>query len=145
MRPLYRNILIIVFAGLVIGLAALWYTFRKPDVSVDTKKAEVEINASSLLEAFENDEAKANELYLGKIISVTGNVESISEDSVGISVFLKEDGDFAGILCSFHPSIEEATQLTRGNSVEIKGICSGYLMDVVLNRCALVSKNKAGT
>jgi hypothetical protein len=109
---------------------------------IESKKADVEINAADLLNAFETDEAKANELYLGKIVSVTGIVESVSEDSVGISVYLKENEAFAGIICSFDRSADNVTSIDKGNTVEIKGICTGYLMDVVLNRCAVVSQQK---
>jgi hypothetical protein len=140
MKPLYRNLLVIVAIGFVIGLFALLYTFKKTAVTVESKKADVEIEAAMLLAAFEEDEVSANELYLGKIVSVTGTVESVSEDSVGISVYLKEDDAFAGILCSFDKSVNEVTSLDNGNIVEIKGICTGYLLDVVLNRCALVSE-----
>jgi len=139
MKPIYRNLLILLATGLVIGLLALLYTFRKSALSVGSKKADVEITAAALLSAFETDEAKANELYLGKIVSVTGFVESVSEDSVGISVYLKENEAFAGIICSFDRATDNVTSIDKGNTVEIKGICTGYLMDVVLNRCALVS------
>lgn len=142
MKPLYRNLLIVVAIGLVIGLLALLYTFRKTAVTVESKKAEVEIKAAELLKAFESDEANANDLYLGKIVSVSGIVESVSEDSVGISVYLKEKDAFAGILCSFDKSVNDVTSIDKGDFVEIKGICTGYLMDVVLNRCALVSGQK---
>ncbi|HEX2393732.1 MAG TPA: hypothetical protein VHI78_00205 [Bacteroidales bacterium] len=140
MRPVYRNLLIVIAIGLVIGLAALLYTFRKSAVTVGSKKADVEIDAAGLLDAFEADEPKANEIYLGKIVSVTGKVESVSEDSIGISVYLKEDEDIAGIICSFDKSANDVATIDKGNIVEIKGICTGYLMDVILNRCALVSR-----
>jgi len=145
MKPAYRNLLILLAAGLVIGLVALLYTFRKTEVTVESKKADVEIDAAGLLDAFETDEAGANDLYLGKIVSVTGKVESVSEDSIGISVYLKEDEDFAGIICSFHKSATDVTSIEKGNIVEIKGICTGYLLDVVLNRCALVSAMQEGS
>jgi len=145
MKPIYRNILILLAIALVGGILAVMYTFRKTAVSVGSKKAEVEIQATGLLEAFETDEVKANEMYLGKIVSVTGTVESVSEDSVGISVYLKEDADFAGVICSFDKSADDVTNVNKGNVVVIKGICTGYLMDVVMNRCALVSRQQAGT
>lgn len=143
MRPIYRNLLILIALGLVIGLATLLYTFRKSAVTVESKKADVQIDAAGLLDAFEEDESEANEIYLGKIVSVTGKVESVSEDSVGISVYLKEDGDISGIICSFDKSANDVATIDKGNIVEIKGICTGYLMDVILNRCALVSRQTA--
>ncbi len=138
MKPIYRNLLIVVIMGIVLGIAALMYTFKKSAVSVKSKKPDVVLHAGDLLNAFETDEPKANGLYLGKIVSVTGRVQSVSEDSVGISVYLKEEDDLAGILCSFDKSAD-VSSIVKGKEVEIKGICTGYLMDVVLNRCAIAS------
>lgn len=140
MKPLYRNLLILFVTGMIIGVAVLLYTFRKADISVESKKADAEIDAVALLDAFETDESKANELYLGKVISVTGKVESVSQDSIGISVYLKEEDDIAGVLCTFDKT-SDVSAIETGSIAEIKGICTGYLMDVVLNRCALVSGN----
>lgn len=139
MKPIFRNLLIVLAIGLFAALLALLYIFRKSAVSVESKKADVEIDAGSLVHAFENNESEANELYLGKIVSVKGKVESISEDEVGISVYLKNDDDIAGIICSFDKSAKDISTIRRGDMVQIKGICTGYLMDVVLNKCALVS------
>jgi hypothetical protein len=140
MKTTSRNILILFLFAVLASVLVYLYTFRKSDVSVGSKKADVEIEAPALLEAFETDEDSANELYLGKIISVTGTVESVSEDSVGISVYLKEMDAIAGVICSFDKESNDISTVEKGNKVIIKGICTGYLMDVVLNRCALESE-----
>lgn len=121
----------------LVGAIIVWkYTFRKSDINVALQKPDVEITASDLLHAFESDENQANALYLDKVLLITGFVESVSEDSVGISVYIKSPDALSGIICGFDKaaSIE---LVEKGSVVRIKGICTGYLMDVVMNRCSL--------
>jgi hypothetical protein len=133
-----KRILILVLVIAVITALLVWkYTFRKTESSVESQKAEVVVTASDLLAAFETDEDQANTLYLDKIVQVTGRVESVSEDSLGVSVYLKENDAISGILCSFGKGSMEPSSLQAGNIISIKGICTGYLMDVVMNKCSL--------
>jgi len=137
MKTKYRYILSFLVLALLAVLLAWKYTFRPSDTSVVAKKADVEIDASKLLQAFETDENAANSLYLDKIVIVSGTVESVSVDTLGISVYLKSGDAMAGILCGFDKENAEASSVRKGMKVKIKGICSGYLMDVIMNKCTL--------
>jgi len=140
MKPWIRNILILFVVGIIAAVLVYMYTFRKTDPSVASKKADIEISAAELLKSFETDEAAANALYLGKIIRVSGVVESVSEDSVGISIYLQDADAMAGVICSFDKKTNDISWVEKGSTVKIKGICTGYLMDVVFNRCAMDTK-----
>lgn len=126
---------------ILIGIFIKVYIFRKADVSVASKKADVEISAGDLAASFESDEKAANAKYLSKIILVKGVVESISESKSDtasqVSVYLKEKGSTAGVMCSFDKTTFPKDKIKQGQTVYIKGICDGYLMDVVLNKCAM--------
>ena len=137
MKSWMRILLALFLIGILAAVLVYLYTFRKTDPSVASKKADVEIAAGELLKSFETDEAAANTLYLGKVVKVTGLVESVSEDSVGISVYLKEPDAMAGILCGFDKKTNDISWVKKGTTVTIKGICTGYLMDVVFNRCSM--------
>jgi hypothetical protein len=139
MKTKYRYILSFVFLALLATVLIWKYTFRKSDTSVASQKATVEIAASKLAQAFEIDENAANTLYLDKIVSVSGTVESVSEDSLGVSVYLKDSTTVAGIICSFDKTAIDVSAIEKGLPVRIKGICSGFLMDVVMNKCSLES------
>jgi hypothetical protein len=139
MQNKIRYVIAFVIIAMVIAFMVWKYTFRKTESSVSSQKADVELSAVELLKAFEQDENAANTLYLDKIIQVTGNVESVSEDSVGISVYLKEKDAVSGVICSFEKSAGEIDAVEKGMPVTIKGICAGYLMDVVMNKCYLES------
>jgi hypothetical protein len=124
-------------AILLVSVLVWKFTFRTAETSVASVKADSELTAASLLEDFVSDENHANSLYLGKVILITGAINSISEDSLGVSVYLKESNADAGVMCSFDKENVNINQLDKGQIVKIKGICTGYLMDVVLNKCSL--------
>lgn len=132
-------ILLVAFIGF---LFIKLYVFKKPDASVASKKPDVEITAKDLVNSFETNEKTANAKFLAKIILVQGVVDNVAEtksDTASeITVYLKDKEETSGVMCSFNKSVLQKDLLKPGDSVKIKGICSGYLMDVVLNKCALV-------
>lgn len=122
----------------LLGAYIIWrYAFRESGVNVSSEKPDYVLTTSGLLQTFETDENAANALYLGKILLVSGTVESVSSDSLGISVYLKEGDSIAGVICSFEKESIDTALIRKGIRVNVKGICTGYLMDVVLNRCSL--------
>jgi hypothetical protein len=133
--------MIVLFVSLALLTAFLaWkYTFKKSETSVASRKEDVETDASRLIQEFEADEMAANTKYLDRIVLVSGTIGSIAEDSLGISVYLKEADALSGVICSFEREVLDPASLTIGSPVKIKGICTGYLMDVVLNKCSLVN------
>jgi len=132
-------VLLLVLFGFVF---VKFYVFRKADTSVASKKADVEITVSDLVKSFEIDEKAANTKYLSKIILVKGIVDNVADTkndtAAEITIYLKDKGKTSGVMCSFDKSIIHKDAVKSGDSVSIKGICSGYLMDVVMNKCALV-------
>jgi hypothetical protein len=127
----------IVFFGLIVAIFTWMYAFRKADLSASSQKAETEISASDLLKKFESNETDANTSYRDKVIIVSGTIDKITEDSTTVSVYLKNPGDVSGVMCGFNKSMIDKSTIKSGNSIRVKGICTGYLMDVVLNKCSL--------
>ena len=139
MKSKLRLVLVFIVLALLAGAVAWKFTFRKSATSVGEKRSDVEITVAMLVQAFESDENSANLMYLDKIVTVTGTVESVTTDPTVISVYLKESDALAGVICSFDRNATGISSLHNGMQVSIKGICTGYLMDVVMNRCSLVS------
>ena len=133
--------LIIPFSTIVLILIVLsWlWVFKQADDSVKNQKAAFDVEASNIITEFENDENLANQNYLGKVIIVSGILESVKESENDYSLYLKNSDDMSGVLCSFNKSAIDTTKLEVGQKVRIKGICTGYLIDVVLNKCVLVN------
>ena len=103
-----------------------------------SKNADIQITAQDLLSKFETNEEEANTLYLDKILLVSGLVDEIKADSATVSIYLKNKESLSGVICGFNKSEIDMNEIKKGDQVKIKGICSGYLLDVVLNKCSIV-------
>lgn len=138
-----RKTLIIVSALAVtaVGAAIAMNEYgRKPETALEKKEA-ASITAPELLAAFVTDEQAANTAYVGKqeqAILVTGTIRSIGPESGGlVNVVLETNDAMAGVVCEFAEADVPATW-KPGDQVALKGICTGYLIDVILNRCGAV-------
>ena len=134
-----RNRLIVISAVVVVvAVFLVWkWVFKQADSSVAGKKSEVEILAPALVKAFETNENLANQKYNGKILSVSGTISDAKEDPQFISVYLKDTDATSGVMCSFDKGVVKLKDFKPGQNIKLKGICTGYLMDAVLNKCAL--------
>ena len=89
------------------------------------------VQAGQIVKDYENDEAGANKKYLNKAIEIQGLILKKEKDQAGNTTITLKSGDpMANIFCTLKPG--EASKL-HGNQMLIKGICTGYLSDVVLN------------
>lgn len=136
-----RKIVTFIFAGVIIAAIAVFITwkwvFREASTDVSSQKAEITMDAVTLVQNFEANEDSANARYLNKIISISGNVDNVKENDDNITVYLKNPDDLSGVRCSFDKTAIDPVSVKPGDKVKIKGICSGYLLDVVLNKCAI--------
>jgi hypothetical protein len=72
------------------------------------------------------------------IIEVTGTIESVKAGEGNITnVALKTGSELSSVICTLSPQSDPAT-LASGNEVKIRGVCSGFLMDVLLNNCVII-------
>lgn len=134
----------VLYIGLAVVLVAVivgvyFYTLGQKDLT--NASADYAMTAKELYADFDTDEQAANDKYLDKIIEVSGKVSSVemSADTM-LNVMLMSDSDFGGVQCTFNNTKDpSALDITKGDNVVIRGICSGMLMDVQLHNCVLVS------
>ena len=94
---------------------------------------EFRYHASELYEFYQADEAAGNQKLIGKIIEVEGDIAEVSTDENGSTVvILREPGAFGGVMCTMDGRVED---MKVGSTVRIKGMCTGFLFDVVKNHC----------
>lgn len=132
---------LIIIILLVLGTGAISYmiVFEKNEFDITNKKTERKIEAIELFYKFENDENAANKLFLGKIIEITGIVSEIqnSQNNETLVIF-KDDEEVFGVACTFK-NANSIKMLEVGNKITVKGICQGFLTDVVVNNCVLIN------
>ena len=134
MNKISKIILAVVLIGLIAGtiiFLKIWYMPHR-DVKDETAIA---VTAQGIMDAYSSDEKKANTLYLDKAIEVSGEVTDISKTQQGKTVIsLKTSDPMAGVRCT----MKDDVNIKAGNNVKIKGICSGFLMDVTLIDCYII-------
>jgi hypothetical protein len=130
-----KKIFYYLMIGGVFGAAIGYYMYTKPLESIESLKTSFSISSDDLLTAFESDEDLANQKYLDKVIEVKGKVSKTERNNGTTSVYLATENELSSVIFQLEsddPSIKEGQEIT------LKGICTGYLMDVVLVRSVKV-------
>jgi hypothetical protein len=113
--------------------------FNKPHRSVADEVA-IEVSSSDLFQQFETNEEAGNTKFLDKAILVSGEVAEIVTNQEGKTVvILATDNPLFGVSCTMEGSSDD---VQIGSTVTIKGICVGYLSDVVINRAIITKRNE---
>lgn len=130
---------IFVLACALIVIVYLIFQYNKPHVDVYTANADYVISIDQLLRDFKEDETAATEKYVDKIIITEGIVQSV-EISDG-NALLQLVGDIPGhrVICYMNDYENiKIPELKPGSPLSIKGICTGYLMDVILTKAIVI-------
>lgn len=128
-------VVILVLAGIGVGL--YMYNLKSPDLSKGS--ADYTMASGELQSAFEVDEVGASSKYVNKIIEVTGPVMSYGPGYDTYSLALETASPYSFIICTFQKTPEN-TPIEVGVTLTVRGICSGYLMDVLMNDCVIITK-----
>jgi len=132
-------LLLAVLVTAVAGAFA-WNEFHRTAATADEMPVAEIVTATELLAAFAADEAAATARYVGtadQVVQVSGNIRSMGSTNGLTNVVLGTSDPMAGVVCEFRATALPA-KWKVGDAVEVKGICTGLLMDVVLVRCTAV-------
>jgi hypothetical protein len=129
--------LVIIILALVASVV-IYKMYNKPHR--DPKKEDsIPVSAIDLFRSFEEDEATANTLYLDKVLEITGNVSEITANQNLIPIIVLETENMVfGIRCTMDNA---ESKVQAGETVTIKGICTGYLSDVIITNATVVKNN----
>ena len=127
----------------VIGLSLLGgylYLRYMPEKSMSKQAPDFSMTATKLAEEFETDPTAANSKFIDRVIEVTGVISEISTDQNNSIVFiLRENETATGVLCTVSEKSAKKTERYKvGETVALKGICTGMLFEVVLNKCIII-------
>lgn len=97
----------------------------------------IEVDYNTLHKEYMDNPIAADAKYKGKILSLTGNVDSIDREIAGNTYITFQVGasyDFQNIRITFKKSEEEkVAQLKKGQTVTIKGKCNGTLLSTTVS------------
>ena len=125
---------IFIFAVVIVAVGAGIYLYLNQPRRAIGREISIDITAASLFESFQNDEPASNTKYLNKVLSVHGTIISTSVNTDGKTVIVLDTGDnMFGINCT----LDKTSSAKAGDEVIVKGICTGYLSDVVLTQALI--------
>lgn len=134
-----KKIILILFLLIFLGGFIAYKMYNKPHVNVAETSSDVSLEAVKIVDDFSSDEIMANTTYLDKIVQVSGIINSIKTENETVIVALAGNS-FGDVLCYLsEESKTKVNTLKEGQRVTLKGICTGFLLDVVLVKCALIN------
>ena len=131
-----KRVWILIILSIVIIGALVFYFFNKPVDDLSSAEAEFSISAEGIFDSFSNNEAEANQKYLDKIIEVEGDIKEIVDSNGEWVVVLKSNDPIFGVSCKLSGNQKNLPKVNQ--RVKIKGLCAGFLSDVILTRCSIV-------
>jgi DNA/RNA endonuclease YhcR with UshA esterase domain len=124
----------------IVGAFVAYKMFNKPHVNVANTKSDIFLSADKILNDFSANEITANSKYLEKIIEVKGVISELNIEKKKGIITLKTTDDFGSVLCHLsEEATKEMNALIEGQTITVKGICTGYLMDVILVKSEIIN------
>lgn len=102
------------------------------------KTIDTTANTDILIASYLNNEVDANTLYLNKTIAVSGTIKEVNTLNNRNTIVLESTHKNHYVLCDLEIGQLEQTQVKLGQTIQIKGVCKGFLMDVVLHDCVII-------
>jgi tRNA_anti-like len=134
-----KKVLLFGLVALVIGGGVGVYMWNKPHEAIG--KANFTTTATELAAEFGKDEAAATKKYVGQdgkmiVIQVSGKIADVKNDTSGITIGLETGDPMNGVSCVLDRFTKQTkTDYKVGEAVTLKGLCTGKLSDVILDRC----------
>ncbi|MGB7394201.1 MAG: hypothetical protein WA913_07405 [Pricia sp.] len=145
MKRRYKITTIVMLALLAGGCCLYLFYYETFPMDMSARKTDVRISSDRLADSFDADEIEANAQFVEKTIEVVGSVKKITQVNDRYTVLLQGQDGLSNVICDILPSsIGEAKALRPGQTVRLKGICKGYLMDVILLNCILINDRTDG-
>jgi hypothetical protein len=136
---------IIVFALFIVALIAVlsgYYLWNKPHDTIG--KPKFITTAEAIAQEFSEDEDAATKKYVGSnnfpiITEISGTITEVRTDSMGINLNLETGDPINGVSCVIDRfSRQIKTNFQSGEKIKLKGIVTGKLSDVIIDRCVIL-------
>lgn len=128
-----KNILIGLLLVSIPLIAIVIYIFTKKFDDTAKVKADYHVNAMDLIREFKQNDSLANKKYTEKIIIVNGRVSEVelADTTANIKFIDTTTGAYA-IFAFQEQHLSDAKKIKSGDSVSIKGSCSGGAYSEIL-------------
>jgi hypothetical protein len=140
-KPWLKRILIILLGVVVIFSCIYWIVATKKFADTKDRKAAYTVNALDFIREFQQNDSAANKKYTDKIITVNGTVSEIeaADTTLNIKFIDTTTGSYA-IFAFQQQYLSEAKTIKPGDSVSVKGSCSGSIYSNILETTVITFK-----
>lgn len=144
-RPWLKRLLLGFLILVVILGGVYWYIASEKFADTKDRKSAYTVSANDFIREFQQDHAAANKKYTDQIITVNGRVSEVeaADTTLNLKFVDTTTGSYA-IFAFQQQHLAEAKTVKPGDSVSIKGSCSGSIYSELLGaesisfkRCAL--------
>ena len=133
MRPWLKWLLVGILVVFLAGASVIWYYFTLKFSDTATLKPEYSLNARDLIRDFQQNDSMANRKYAEKIILVNGVVTGVEAVDTTVNIKMADTLSGAYIIFAFQAQhLLEAKKIKEGDSIAIKGSCSGGAYSKIL-------------
>lgn len=116
----------------------------KSPVHSPAPKTPITITAEQLYAEYDENEVRADRLYEGKMLEISGVVDRVSVTFGEIELILNDGGawSFVQVNCHFNDDQSESVaELNSGDKLVIMGKCRGKAIFPSLLNCTIISKS----
>lgn len=126
---------------LIVGMYLYFGLYNRTQIDISETSTEINTSSEDLTLSFSENEKKANSSYKGKIIEVVGIVKDITFLNERNTVLLQGDTKGTSVICDLNANqTMRVKELEIGQKVTVKGVCKGFLKDVILLNCVLINQ-----
>ncbi len=130
-----KNVIFFIAIVLLCLIGRGLFLYYKPRVGIGNAKPDISMQAADLYHQYNANEEAANKKFLNKVIAVTGVVDDVSRQHSACVILLKNKNETGGVSC--HLFANTNAHIQQGETLTIKGRCTGFLMDAALTDCII--------
>ena len=136
-RKTWTWILVTVLILVITAGYAAYRMYNKPHRDVQHSRP-IQVAAMKLVSDYEANEVQANAEYLDKVLEVSGQIIETNQNQQGETILVLDGTGLGTVRCTLELNVQH--ELKPKTPVTIRGICTGYLTDVILVRCIVQHK-----
>ncbi len=133
---------------LVLGGVAYWYIMNEKFDDTAAAKSVYTVSAQDLINAYQSNDSLANATYREQIITVQGRVTEVEAADTTVNIKFTDPVTGSYLIFDFQSQhVADAKVVQAGDSVSIKGSCSGNIFSqlrkahmISFKRSVLVNK-----
>lgn len=144
MKKIFKIGLILLALGIVAAALVWKFYVNKPHEDIDSATPAYSMTTDEIWKQYNTDQKTADSLYTNKVIQLSGILSRVDKNDTIVSViFVMAADEMFGdktISCQmYNKHNAEASALTAGSKLKVKGFCTGFNdPDIKLNKCSIV-------